>query len=432
MPAEEAAGAAAASGSSDTATVDYAAHPHAGADEVPERPVPVVVQMSWMDYPITAWSDETAEATMTFSLYYFWTDPRLAGWTEGRSLPDPLWSPATAVFGAWNDGASAGTTTFAPGGEGTGALKMTRVIASTVACKRDIAYFPLDTHCIIIRMTLGQTGLGTTKYATAGNRPGVDGQLLLNVREINDAGGIPQADEWVVRGAGFGLAYHQFGVNRYDDIILNLHRRRDPTYFIHKAIYPLMAAVLMSSAAVVLPAEALADRIGLVFTLFLTVFAIQWVTTDRLPRTPFLTQLDRINTSAIVMYVLLAMTSIGLHLAIRLGVTEETIELLELLSGGCFFFMITVWAIIIKWNIRTHTTRAASGSDVAPDDAVLTYNPNMKLYEDSAFWLIWLAVDEDGKLAIGPPLPAMVGHTGDRSFAASQQGQPGQAKQAWG
>jgi hypothetical protein len=45
--------------------------------------------------------------------------------------------------------------------------------------------------------------------------------------------------------------------------------------------------------------------------------------------------------------------------------------------------MITVWAIIIKWNIRTHTTRAASGSDVAPDDAVLTYNPNMKLYEDS-------------------------------------------------
>ena len=427
MPAEEAAGAAAASGSSDTATVDYAAHPHAGADEVPERPVPVVVQMSWMDYPITAWSDETAEATMTFSLYYFWTDPRLAGWTEGRSLPDPLWSPATAVFGAWNDGASAGTTTFAPGGEGTGALKMTRVIASTVACKRDIAYFPLDTHCIIIRMTLGQTGLGTTKYATAGNRPGVDGQLLLNVREINDAGGIPQADEWVVRGVGFGLAYHQSGVNRYDDIILNLHRRRDPTYFIHKAIYPLMAAVLMSSAAVVLPAEALADRIGLVFTLFLTVFAIQWVTTDRLPRTPFLTQLDRINTSAIVMYVLLAMTSIGLHLAIRLGVAEETIELLELLSGGCFFFMITVWAIIIKWNIRTHTTRAASGSDVAPDDAVLTYNPNMKLYEDSAFWL---AVDEDGKL--GPPLPAMVGHTGDRSFAASQQGQPGQAKQAWG
>jgi hypothetical protein len=53
--------------------------------------------------------------------------------------------------------------------------------------------------------------------------------------------------------------------------------------------------------------------------------------------------------------------------------------------------MITVWAIIIKWNIRTHTTRAASGSDVAPDDAVLTYNPNMKLYEDSAFWLFgWL------------------------------------------
>jgi hypothetical protein len=331
MPAEEAAGAAAASGSSDTATVDYAAHPHAGADEVPERPVPVVVQMSWMDYPITAWSDETAEATMTFSLYYFWTDPRLAGWTEGRSLPDPLWSPATAVFGAWNDGASAGTTTFAPGGEGTGALKMTRVIASTVACKRDIAYFPLDTHCIIIRMTLGQTGLGTTKYATAGNRPGVDGQLLLNVREINDAGGIPQADEWVVRGVGFGLAYHQSGVNRYDDIILNLHRRRDPTYFIHKAIYPLMAAVLMSSAAVVLPAEALADRIGLVFTLFLTVFAIQWVTTDRLPRTPFLTQLDRINTSAIVMYVLLAMTSIGLHLAIRLGVTgEKTVVLSHL------------------------------------------------------------------------------------------------------
>ena len=53
---------------------------------------------------------------------------------------------------------------------------------------------------------------------------------------------------------------------------------------------------------------------------------------------------------------------------------------------------------------------------MAPDDAVLTSNPNiMKLYEDSAFWL---AVDEDGKL--GPPLPAMVGHTGGRS-----RGKPG-------
>jgi hypothetical protein len=274
-------------------------------------------------------------------------------------------------------------------------------------------------------MTLGKTGLGTTAYAVAANRPGVGGDLCLDINEINEESGAPQADEWVVSGIGFGLAYHDSGDNRYDDIILNLHRRRDPTFFIHKAVYPLMAAVLMSTAAVVLPAADLSDRIGLVFTLFLTVIAIQWVTLDRLPRTPFLTKLDQINNSAILMYVFLAIVSIGLYVGVRLEVADKTIEFLEVVIGGTFLCMVAVWSVFIKWKIHKHTTRQISNNTVAPDDAVLTANSGIILYEGTAFYS---AVDGHGKL--GLPIQAMTGKTGDPNYGARAQ-ETSTSKQAW-
>ena len=54
------------------------------------------------------------------------------------------------------------------------------------------------------------------------------------------------------------------------------------------------------------------------------------VTMDRLPRTPCLTKLDHINNSAITIYVAIALSSIAMNLAVRMGASELLVKRMEL------------------------------------------------------------------------------------------------------
>ena len=104
---------------------------------------------------------------------------------------------------------------------------------------------------------------------------------------------------------------------------------------------------------------------------------------------------------------------------------DKTIEFLEVVIGGTFLCMVAVWSVFIKWKIHKHTTRKISNNTVAPDDAVLTANSGIILYEGTAFYS---AVDGDGKL--GLPIQAMTGKTGDPNYGARAQ-ETSTSKQAW-
>ena len=60
--------------------------------------------------------------------------------------------------------------------------------------------------------------------------------------------------------------------------------------YIRKAVWPTLLCALLSVAALVVPTTELGDRFSILLTLFLTAYAIQWVSTDRLPKTPKLTR----------------------------------------------------------------------------------------------------------------------------------------------
>ncbi|CAD7960011.1 unnamed protein product [Amoebophrya sp. A120] len=80
----------------------------------------------------------------------------------------------------------------------------------------------------------------------------------------------------------------------YRDLIFSLHVARDPSFYLYKGLLPLLAITCFGFLGFFLETDALADRLALYSTMFLTCFAVQWITMDRLPRVAYLTVFDDI------------------------------------------------------------------------------------------------------------------------------------------
>ena len=96
-------------------------------------------------------------------------------------------------------------------------------------------------------------------------------------------------------GITYGLANHSspnMKEQAYEDLLVSLHLKRDPTFYKYKAIYPTMAIVIVSLATYTMDAADLGDRMETVIGMFLTSFAIQWTVMERLPPTPYLNNVD--------------------------------------------------------------------------------------------------------------------------------------------
>ena len=132
-----------------------------------------------------------------------------------------------------------------------------------------------------------------------------------------------------------------------------------------KSFYPTATCCFLSLAAMIVPADELANRFSILLTLFLTVFAIQWITTERLPKTPFLTKLDRQIVLALAYIVLIAVSSMGLKAALRFGVEVETVERAELwmfvLGAVVYVLGFTKELMVIIRHQHSHTVTQKPG-----------------------------------------------------------------------
>eukprot|EP00929_Paragymnodinium_shiwhaense_P114835 TRINITY_DN83351_c0_g1_i1.p1 TRINITY_DN83351_c0_g1~~TRINITY_DN83351_c0_g1_i1.p1 ORF type:complete len:492 (-),score=68.88 TRINITY_DN83351_c0_g1_i1:288-1763(-) len=84
---------------------------------------------------------------------------------------------------------------------------------------------------------------------------------------------------------------------RYRDVIFSLHLARDPRFYIWKGMVPLIAIALFGFFSLFLEVTAVGERLALTCTLFLTCFAVQWLTLDRLPRVSYNTVFDHVVLS---------------------------------------------------------------------------------------------------------------------------------------
>jgi hypothetical protein len=352
-------------------------HPHRKPDsEDVEKPVDVSVKVGGLS--VDAYDDKSSDASVSLTLMYHWRDPRLAQWPEGAELPEDLWCPEVSMFGELSDadrakidGSKRGASvSFTPTGRETGDLTfMLRITALTVSCKgyTDIRSFPLDSHAILVGLSLGQTIAGSDKFARIDPTNGVS--LLPSGYSKMDEPitELEQEDEWHITKLEWCYAQHTSGASgaTYHDAMVRIARRRVPTYYLMKSFYPTATCGFLSLAAMIVPADELANRFSILLTLFLTVFAIQWITTERLPKTPFLTKLDRQIVLALAYIVLIAVSSMGLKAALRFGVEVETVERAELwmfvLGAVVYVLGFTKELMVIIRHQHSHTVTQKPG-----------------------------------------------------------------------
>ena len=94
----------------------------------------------------------------------------------------------------------------------------------------------------------------------------------------------------------------------YRDCIWSLHVQRDPTYYIFKGAVPIYVIVAFAFFQFAMDVDAqLTERLNFLVALMLSSFAIQWTVTDRLPRVPFLTSLDRLICASLLALFMMAL-----------------------------------------------------------------------------------------------------------------------------
>ena len=285
--------------SSQSTNLDWSVHPHAIPPEDGDdseamkvaRPVEVTLKVAFLSNPVQDFDDRTSAATLSYGIEYEWLDPRLAGWVP-KDVPEDCWRPefhsfnpelpSDAESGYMSRSGSLGFRDRA-----TGHLVLMFQVRETSLCKptHDIRNFPFDHHIVTLKISCAQTVAGCDDYvrfkslADAGgdgfagierSQPG-----FLQVRKLE------LQDEWETFGVCWGLAQHASAVAKYHDAVVAIQRRRVPRYYLHKALYPTLTCALLSTAALVVPAEDISDRFSILLTLFLSVYAIQWVTSER-------------------------------------------------------------------------------------------------------------------------------------------------------
>jgi hypothetical protein len=262
---------------------DWAAHPLGD-----EGVVEVRLNFSGSMSPITAYDDSTCDATVSIPVFYEWIDPRMADFAEGEPLPENLWQPEFHIYGGTNNadygyGGAAGSLTLKD--RATGCMLwmiVTNGVVYSCRASHDIADFPFDSQIVTIFFSCGKTVAGATdrvKYS-------VDRDFVQFAGRGSLAPRIERQSEWEVTGLAYGINQHSSSVKSYHNAYVAFKRQRIPSWYLHKGLAPTVMCAVLSLTANVVPSESIGDRMAILLTLLLTVFAVQWVTQDRLPRTP--------------------------------------------------------------------------------------------------------------------------------------------------
>ena len=150
----------------------------------------------------------------------------------------------------------------------------------------------------------------------------IDIELNFNRRNVKSQGGELRQVEWIGqrRQGEFVCTAVTFGIFKhsspntglvYRDCIWSLHIKRDPTYYIFKGAVPIYVIVGFAFFQFAMDVDAqLTERLNFLVALMLSSFAIQWTVTDRLPRVPFVTALDRLIFASLLALFMMALGSV--------------------------------------------------------------------------------------------------------------------------
>eukprot|EP00937_MAST-01D_sp_MAST-1D-sp2_P004304 g4304.t1 len=303
----------------DPNAIDWSARP------VPKGggPTDIMLDLTVFDFRV-ANTDGAEILQVKFAMVFYWFDPRVveAGLdvVDQATVPADIWKPLICFnsgfsFGKDKDGCDdplprPGWASKNPGEVFIRAhTEATSVDFALVGDEARFQSFPFDSVRVDFQMCFsGDKRLDLTKDVRLhwGRRDALirGGQMYWQ--------GSRQSGEFACDGVTFGNAVHGSLAtgNEYVDAIWSLHISRIPSYYVFKGAVPLWAIVGFALLQYALPPAELAERFHYLVSLMLTLFAVQWTVTDRLPRVSYLTALDRLVFACLAALSLMALGSV--------------------------------------------------------------------------------------------------------------------------
>ena len=416
---------------------DLSTHPHSQEGEAKvSQAVVVRISIYWLQTsagPISEYDDKTSMAGVSFLVRCTWIDPRLAGRPGEEPLPKAgqLWRPVMGVWGANVGGAGTakvnddGAIAFTATGRGSGEVTQVKNVNIQADCSTTVKIhqFPLDSHFVSLVLTLGTSGTATTDSVQYSLE---DAEFALSYDESTGTTD-PDAkvfcrtqEEWVTSAIYWAVAQHASAAsgNTYSDFLIGFERKRMPTYMLHKAVYPTMLCAYFGLCTSFVPSTELGGRLSLLLSLFLTIYAIQWVTSDRIPRTPELTKADKLVSGVVIYLVSIATASVALTVAERGQLLEESsVHRAEWGVSASFALALLLMVLYSFRQIRNHELRGSSsrgGRDVPENWHSAPFG--VSSFRGHAFRSL---TDRDGRLLAPQMIPGQISAPRDNTSTSN-------------
>jgi hypothetical protein len=361
----------------DPATIDWSSRPVPAGGGVTK----VSIELNVTSFKVNTQAGEFLEAV--FAIILEWTDPRIVAagldTSDPKTMPAGIWQPAFCFpsgfaftkHGPFSPEAGPKYVGLTPGRLMLWCTtEPTQVdMSSGGGGEERFRSFPFDSARLDFLFCMSDE---------ARLESDVDVDLNFDRRLPASQGGELQQVTWnaqrrqgefVCTAMTFGIFKHvspNTGLG-FVDCIWSLHVSRDPTYYIFKGAVPIYVIIGFGLFQYAMDVDKqLNDRLNFLVSLMLSSFAIQWTVTDRLPRTPFVTALDRLIFASLLALFMMALGSVVTSKAVcgELGgcadVDPDEVRLWDMVCLATTLVVFLVMHLDILRRVRAFTAHHGS------------------------------------------------------------------------
>ena len=224
-----------------------------------------------------------------------WNDQRLAKWPKGKALPEDLWKPVLEASNAVDTETKEYDVRFKDREHGT--MVHGIQFKGTISNPMNLKEFPLDVDCVLLNLV----GFGMKCFA---NRMTLVPHPDKKRRALIEWGGY--VSEWQLLGTHVRSSVFVTGAkDRIVQAELGFWVQRKTGYYLYKVVFMLWFIVILALSTYSLEIEDLPNRLNQMITMFLTASAMLFVVDGLLPKTDFLTRIDKLIFCTMLVLVLL-------------------------------------------------------------------------------------------------------------------------------
>eukprot|EP00937_MAST-01D_sp_MAST-1D-sp2_P000744 g744.t1 len=245
-----------------------------------------------------------------------WVDERMIGYND--EIPSNLWCPMFALPNAPDVSSRQlfeGSRGVVLVDDAVGLLSFQKNISARFLSSFDIREFPFDEYSMNIRFNSSclRDGRDATTFGRGCKKQGAQFHLIAGITP-EQCPGAKSRQAFVIRDKSLGshlpehtvlgIQHYEFvkkGVNTCSFISWGVCVRRQANYYFYKVVLLLWLTTLLAFCSFSVPVFAVADRLELVFNIFIATMATLYTVNEALPKSAFLHRVDRLVLACLFM-----------------------------------------------------------------------------------------------------------------------------------